>query len=83
MAREVTIYTTAVCPQCGRARQFFEQQGVSVHEVDIGDDPELAQQLQQKTGAKIVPVIELNGEYYAGFNRKKLQRALHEGGGSV
>ncbi len=73
-----TIYTSPICPQCRRAKQFLQEQGVELQEIDISGDPALAANLKEKTGVKLVPVVEIRGTYYPGFIRRNLEKAIQE-----
>ncbi len=35
----ITMYTTAWCPDCRRAKSFMKERGVVFQEVDIEQDP--------------------------------------------
>ena len=76
MALKATVYTSPICPQCGRAKQFLQQQGLEVAEVDISTDPALAARIKEITGVRLVPVVEIAGQYYPGFLRDKLLKAI-------
>ncbi|THB66590.1 MAG: glutaredoxin family protein [Spirochaetaceae bacterium] len=78
MAIKATVYSSPICPQCQRAKQFLASQGVEYDEVDVSADPEVARMLKEKTGVKLVPVVELQGEFYPGFIRSKLEKVLAE-----
>ncbi|MBM4280821.1 MAG: glutaredoxin 3 [Deltaproteobacteria bacterium] len=55
--RSVTIYTTAVCPYCVRAKQVLTKHGVPFTEVDVAGDDERRRWLLETTGQRTVPQI--------------------------
>ena len=59
--KPVTIYTTAWCPYCHRAKALLSKKGVAFDEFDVtGDDAKRAW-LLEKTGQRTVPQIFING----------------------
>jgi glutaredoxin len=62
----LTMYTTAGCLDCRRAKSFLHERGVEFHEVDIEKDPS-AEEIVVKAneGKRKVPTLELAGRYFA------------------
>ena len=62
----VTMYTTAWCPDCRRAKSFLKERGVSFREVDIEED-ESAEAIVVKVndGKSVVPTFDVGGRYFA------------------
>lgn len=66
MMQAVTMYTTAVCPYCTRAKQILHARGVAqIHEIRIDLAPEARAQMMQRTGRRTVPQIYV-GETHVG-----------------
>jgi glutaredoxin 3 len=65
MAR-VTMYTTAVCPYCVRAKALLRQRGVAeLDEIRIDLDPEQRNEMMRRTGRRTVPQIYI-GQHHVG-----------------
>lgn len=62
----VTIYTKKFCPFCVRAKQLFDQLGVSYEEIDVRQHPEKRVEAQKKYNWPTVPMIVINGEFIGG-----------------
>jgi glutaredoxin 3 len=73
-AEVVTVFTTATCPWCVRAKEFLKQKGVPFQERNIEFDPQAARELSQRTGQMGVPVITAGDEVIVGFDRPRLER---------
>ena len=73
---QVTIYTSANCPGCNSAKKFFQERGVRYVEHNISENMDKAQELITKTGQMSVPVIEIDGEYIIGFDKRRLSSTL-------
>ena len=61
---EIRVYTTKVCPYCFIAKRVLERNGLAYTEISV-EDPELRQQLVQRSGRKTVPQIYI-GDYHVG-----------------
>lgn len=63
---DVTIYTTAICPYCVRAKHLLKQKGISWTEIDVSHNAEERQALMVRTRQRTVPQIFINGEHIGG-----------------
>ncbi|MCX7057374.1 MAG: glutaredoxin 3 [Proteobacteria bacterium] len=64
MAAAITLYATAWCPYCARARALLEHKGVSWTEIDTDDASRRAEMIE-RTGRRTVPQIFI-GERHVG-----------------
>jgi len=67
MAR-VEIYTTPVCPYCVRAKRLLQARGIPYEEFDVANDPELRDDVIQRSGRRTVPQIFIDGDAIGGFD---------------
>lgn len=70
------VYTTNTCAYCVIVKKYLDSKQVDYEVINLDDNPELRQELFQKTGAMTVPIIENNGEYVIGWNPAKLNALL-------
>jgi len=82
----VTIYTTAYCGFCTRAKRLLADKQVQFTEIDVGDRPDLRSWLVKESGQRTVPQVFINGKSVGGFSdisaldaRGKLDQLLGEG----
>ena len=47
--KDVTIYTTRVCPFCVRAKKLLKKKGVNYKELRVDQNPELVEEAIEKT----------------------------------
>ncbi|MBI1729878.1 glutathione S-transferase N-terminal domain-containing protein [Candidatus Acetothermia bacterium] len=73
---QVTLYTTPTCTYCRVAKKYFEEHNVEYEEYDISQDMEKAKRVVEMTRQTAVPVIEVDGEFIIGFDKRKLASAL-------
>lgn len=63
----VTMYTTAVCPYCIRAKQLLQQRGVTdIQEIRIDVDTAQRDIMMQRTGRRTVPQIYIGQTHVGG-----------------
>lgn len=78
MSKKATVYTSPICMECEKAKRFFKEKGIEVEEIDTFEHKEKAKEIFEKTGQKRIPTIEIDGEYYTGFDKEKIEEALKE-----
>ncbi len=65
--QNVTMYTTAVCPYCIRAKQILKAKGVdSIQEIRIDTDPVARNAMMERTGRRTVPQIFIGDTHVGG-----------------
>jgi len=63
----VTMYTTAVCPYCIRAKQILKARGVeNINEIRIDMQPQERQKMMEITGRRTVPQIFIGDTHVGG-----------------
>jgi glutaredoxin 3 len=65
--QNVTMYTTAVCPYCIRAKQILKSRGVeNIQEIRIDSDPVARSSMMERTGRRTVPQIFIGDTHVGG-----------------
>lgn len=76
----ITMYTTAWCPDCRRAKTFLKERGVEYREINI-EEEESAEEVVTRAneGKQVVPTFEVGGRYFAcsPFNAEQLAEQLN------
>jgi len=82
----VCVYTLSGCPYCKRAIAMLRQAGIPHKALNLGRNPQLAQQLAQETGSPTVPKVFVFGEFVGGADQLEqllasgeLAQRLHQG----
>lgn len=78
MAKKITVYTISSCVYCRMAKAFFNVRGVSFVEKNVLRDPSAKKEMVNKSGAQVVPVIDVDGEILVGFHRERLREIFGE-----
>ncbi len=74
--KKVIIYSTPTCVYCKMAKDFFAKNGAQYQEHNVAEDEQARAEMVEKSRQLGVPVIDINGEIFVGFNREELARAL-------
>ncbi|HKI12152.1 MAG TPA: glutaredoxin family protein [Candidatus Acidoferrum sp.] len=62
----ITIYGSAWCPDCRRAKTFLKERGVAFEEVNIEDDPGGEEIVVRANGGKRkVPTLKVGERFFA------------------
>ena len=75
----ITMYSTAWCPDCRRAKTFLKEQGVAFEEVNIEEAPEDEEiVVRANNGKRKVPTLKVGERYFAcsPFNAQQLADEL-------
>jgi len=63
------MYTTGVCPYCQMAKALLKQKGITeINEIRIDTDPQIRDQMMQRTGRRTVPQIYIGETHVGGFD---------------
>jgi len=77
VVKPITMYTTAWCGLCTRAKAFLEAKGLAYDEVRVDDDPGFRARLFDLTGGWTVPQIMIDEQPIGGYT--ELWRLDREG----
>ncbi len=65
----VTLYTTAHCPYCIRARVLLDKKGVEYNDIRIDEKPEMREEMERlSNGVTSVPQIFIDDFHVGGFD---------------
>ena len=73
---KVIVYSTSTCPWCDKAKEFLKENNIEFEERNAQENPEYANELQEKSGGVGVPVLDIDGTIIIGFNEKKIREVL-------
>jgi len=75
---KVTVYSADWCAFCHAAKDYFDKLKVPYEEKNIEQDQAFAKEAVEKSGQMGIPVIDIDGTVIVGFDRPKIDAALHE-----
>ena len=66
--KAVTLYGNTMCPYCGAARMLLTKKGVPFANIDVGSDPALRSEMEERSGNSTVPQIFIADTPIGGFD---------------
>jgi glutaredoxin-like YruB-family protein len=75
----IIIYSTPSCVYCKMAKQYFKENNLAYTEHNVQDDMQAQQEMIAKSQQLGVPVIDVDGEIFVGFDKKGLAEVLKIG----
>ncbi|MGB0458537.1 MAG: glutaredoxin 3 [Porticoccaceae bacterium] len=64
---QIVIYGTQFCPYCVAARQLFDAKGIEYKYIAVDNDPDLRDNISQRSGQRTVPQIWIGEQHIGGF----------------
>lgn len=75
----ITLYCTSWCPDCRRARRWFQDNDLEFAEFDIDTVPGAAAQVKKwANGNRTTPTIDVDGRILVGYNVDRLAQAVED-----
>ncbi len=74
---KVIVYSTTTCPYCVMAKEYLTEKGVVYEEKNVGLDRIAAQEMIEKSGQMGVPVVEIDGSIFVGFQPEEFDKVLN------
>lgn len=74
--KTVKIYSTPFCIYCKMVKDFLKKNNIIFKEYNVAEDEKARDEMVKKSCQLGVPVIEVDGEVFVGFDRGELARAL-------
>ena len=65
---EITVYCTAYCPYCIRAKSLLDSKGVNYTNIDVDQEPEKRFEMQKLSRRTSVPQIFIDAQHIGGFD---------------
>ena len=74
---KIIIYSTPTCVYCKMAKQFLASRNIPYEEMNVAEDMKAREDMVNKSHQLGVPVIDVDGKIFVGFDREGLAEALH------
>jgi len=74
--KNIIIYSTPTCVYCKMAKDFFQKNNIQYKEFNVAEDEKAREDMINKSHQLGVPVIDVDGEIFVGFNRSELEKAV-------
>ncbi len=60
---ELTVYSSAWCPDCREAKRFLAKHNIPYTEIDVTTTPGAGEEIFKHTGKRAIPQFVINGEW--------------------
>lgn len=74
----ITIYSATWCGFCHAAKQYLDRLNIKYTDKDVESDPAFMKESVDKSGQMGIPVLDIDGTIIIGFDRPKIDQALHD-----
>lgn len=76
MAPKIRIFSTPSCAYCNTLKDYLKNHNFSFEYIDVSGDGRALNEMVEKSGQMAVPVIDIDGEFIAGFDKKRIDELL-------
>jgi mycoredoxin len=73
---DLTVYSSASCPDCREAKRFLAQHNIPYKDIDVLTTPGAIDEIVKHTGKRAIPQFVIDGEWVQPYNPRK--GFLHE-----
>ncbi len=74
---DIKIYSTPTCVYCKMAKDYFAKNNVHYKEFNVAEDDNARDEMVHKSGQLGVPVIDIDGNIFVGFDKEGIAKALN------
>jgi glutaredoxin len=60
---QLTVYSSAWCPDCREAKRFLAKNNIPYQEIDVETNPGVIEEIVKKTGKRAIPQFVIDGEW--------------------
>ena len=74
--KKVRIYSSSTCRDCERVKDYLAGKGVPFEVINVLKDKKAREEMEQRYGVHVTPVVIVGDHVMVGFNRLKLEKLL-------
>ena len=75
----IIMYCTSWCPDCKKARRWFDERGLEIEEVNVNEDREAARKVREwANGNLTTPTFDIYGTILVDYDEQKLHEILKD-----
>ena len=73
----VKVYSTPTCPWCIKAKDYLTSKNIDFEDIAVTKTRQGALEMNQKSGQRGVPVLDIDGQIVIGFDQKKIDELIN------
>ncbi len=74
--KKIRIFSTPTCAYCVTLKEYLKKKNIAFEDIDVSKDEPALNEMIEKSCQMGVPVIDINGEFIIGFDKKKINELL-------
>lgn len=78
MDAKIIVYGAEWCAFCHEAMRYFDKLGVKYDYKNVDHDQAALRAAVEKSNQTGIPVLDIDGEIIIGFDRPRIDKALHD-----
>lgn len=75
--KRINVYSTPSCPRCKKLKDYLNSKNIKFNDIDVSADADKIREMIDKSGQMGTPVIDIDGEIIAGFDKEKIDNILN------
>jgi len=68
---ELTVYSSAWCPDCREAKRFLAKYNIPYHEIDVATTPGAIEEIVKRTGKRAIPQFVIDGDWVQPYDPRE------------
>jgi mycoredoxin len=68
---ELTVYSSAWCPDCREAKRFLAKHNIPYTDIDVETTPGAIEEVVKRTGKRAIPQFVIDGEWVQPYDPRK------------
>ena len=74
----VKLYMTLTCPWCKKTKEWLRKKKIKFEQLDINEEDSWRDELLNKSGKLVVPMLDVEGQIIVGFDEKVLEKVFQK-----
>jgi mycoredoxin len=68
---ELTVYSSAWCPDCREAKRFLAKYNIPYREIDVATTPGAIEEIVRRTGKRAIPQFVIDGDWVQPYDPRQ------------
>jgi mycoredoxin len=68
---ELTVYSSAWCPDCREAKRFLAKYNIPYREIDVATTPGAIEEIVRRTGKRAIPQFVIDGDWVQPYDPRE------------
>lgn len=73
---KIRVFSTPTCVYCTTLKEYLKKNNVEFEDIDVSKNEKALDEMVKKSNQMGVPVIDIEGEFIIGFDKKRINELL-------